>query len=134
MVGNIITHDKLLVAKSPQLVVFDVDAPDGGKRRSATATGYIAEHLQGRRHSANHSFEFDIAFGFEPAENALALAPRGFELRGVPIFGFRRVGWSIVDYEGITRDDGLRVNVTVWVNHKKAWSLGLIYTCTALSR
>lgn len=133
MVGNIVEHKKTLVAKKPQLVVFDAMAVDGSKRRTATATGYIAEHFQGRTHSANHNFKFDILLGFRPAEHAISIAPRGFELRGVPLFGFRRVGWSIVDYDAVRRGDGLSVDVTVWVNHKNAWSLGLLYNCTALS-
>lgn len=131
MVGNIISHERPLAVKNAQVVQYVAQDTQGRPVNCATATGMVVDPLDGATFSANHSIRFDIALPFRPEEHALSLAPRGFELRGLARFGFRRFGWNLVDYVALPTDSGLTVDMTVWVNNKRAVSLGVLYSCTA---
>lgn len=131
--GNIVTHSRPIRATSPGLLVHQTRNRDGNPCLVAVANGLVPLAVGGRTHSVNHNIVVDIALPFAPAEHVIAFAQRGQELRSLARFGFRRVGWSIVDYSSVARDDGVRANVTLWINNARAWSLGIIYQCTALS-
>lgn len=131
--GNIVTYEAALKAPSPGVLIQQSRNGDGQRCLSATATGLVPMALQGRTHSTNHNVNIDIDLPFAPAEHVLSLAIRGAELRGLARWGFRRIGWSIVDYSSRPQDAGIRANVTLWVNNAEAWSLGVIYQCTAIS-
>jgi hypothetical protein len=131
--GNIVTHRTPLKAPVPGLLIHQTLDRDGRRCLLAVATGLVPMSLAGRTHSVNHNVDIDIELPFAPAGHVLSVALRGMELRGLARFGFRRVGWSVVDYASRPDGDGVRVNVTLWVNNAAAVSLGIIYNCTALS-
>ncbi|VAW18140.1 hypothetical protein MNBD_ALPHA09-257 [hydrothermal vent metagenome] len=133
MAVNIINHITALKAARPELVTFQTHNPDGEVCLAAVATGLVPMSLHGRTHSYTHNVDVEIELPFEPASQVVSLAPRGHELRGLARFGFRRTGWSIVDYSAHANGHGVRVNMSLWVNNAAAWSLGVIYHCTALS-
>jgi hypothetical protein len=133
MAGNIVTHERPLKATSPHLVTFEVRDTAGRRRLCAVATGLVTEQFAGARHSLNHSIEIAVALPFRPAEHTLTLGARGFEIRRIPLFSPKRIGWSIVDHAGEPTEAGLTIIATVWVNHAHAVSFGVSYHVTALS-
>lgn len=133
MSENIIVHAEVLKAPEPHILNFEAATADGKRCQAAVATGIVPMSLAGRTHSLTHNLEIDIALPFLAASHVVSLAPRGHELRGLARFGFRRSGWSIVDYSSEALESAVRVNLSLWVNNAEAWTLGVIYNCTALS-
>lgn len=133
MTGNIINHETHLRAPRPELLTFETRNAEGARCLAAVATGLVPMSLQGRTHSFNHNVNVDIELPFTPASQVVSVSARGHELRGLSRLGFRRVGWSIVDYTSQAAEHGVRLTVSLWINNASAWSLGVIYNCTALS-
>jgi len=130
---NIINHDTVLKALRPEILTFEANQTGGGICQVAVATGLVPMSLPGRTHSFIHNVEVDIELPFTPASQVVSIAPRGHELRGLARLGFRRSGWSIVDYTTCAIDQGVRIDMSLWVNNSAAWTLGILYHCTATS-
>ena len=133
MADNIINYDTIFKAPQPEILVFQSKNAEGMDCQAAVATGLVPMSLNGRTHSFTYNIEMDIEFPFEPAAQVVSLSARGQELRGLARIGFRKVGWSIVDYSARAEASAVRVTMSLWVNNRDAWSLGVIYNCTALS-
>ncbi len=133
MEKNIIDHQTVLKAMQPEILTYEARQPGGGFCQVAVATGLVPMSLTGRTHSFTHNVDVDIDLPFEPASQVVSLAARGHELRGLARLGFRRTGWSIVDYTARASGLGVRINMSLWVNNSAAWTLGVIYHCTAIS-
>jgi len=133
MDSNIINHDVVLKALRPEVLTFEARQPGGEICQVAVATGLVPMSLSGRTHSLIHNVEVDIELPFTPVSQVVSLAHRGHELRGLARLGFRRSGWSIVDYTARANDQGVRIDMSLWVNNAAAWTLGVIYNCTAVS-
>ncbi len=133
MEKNIINHATVLKAPQAELITFEARQPGNGLCQVAVATGLVPMSLPGRTHSFTYNVEVDIDLPFEPASQVVSLASRGHELRGLARLGFRRTGWSIVDYAARANGNGVRIDMSLWVNNAAAWTLGVIYHCTAIS-
>ncbi len=134
MEKNIVNHATALKALRPEILTFEARQPGGGICQVAVATGLVPMSLPGRTHSFTHNLEVEIELPFTPASQVVSLATRGQELRGLARLGFRRVGWSIIDYTACAIDQGVRIDMSLWVNNSAAWTLGVIYNCTAISK